>query len=257
MYFHHSRNIDSVKGILNQFFFFRLNLIFCTVMGRGRGNFDRGGLKTTKTLKFWSQNLSPGVQRRGGPGVSRHSSRGLEGQQEGFGGAAGGVQRGRKMGPQGKAALIEHLTALSLPAVPLGPWYFRWDFEGYQEMIKHRGVLSVLPCFKVPSAAPRNPSCCASKPLLLPLETPPDVPRNPRSAAPRNPWGQILRPKFSNFGGFQAPPTKTSYTTPHYYPKYEIQAIEIFLVEDPFKILKLQQKYASQPFNSWYFYLSK
>ena len=27
-----------------------------------------------------------------------------------------------------------------------------------------------------------------------------------------------------------------SYTTPHYYPKYEIWAIEIFLVEDPFKV---------------------
>ena len=25
-----------------------------------------------------------------------------------------------------------------------------------------------------------------------------------------------------------------SYTTPHYYPKYEIWVIEIFLVEDPF-----------------------
>ena len=27
-----------------------------------------------------------------------------------------------------------------------------------------------------------------------------------------------------------------SYTTPHYYPKYEIQAIEIFLVADPFNV---------------------
>ena len=44
-------------------------------------------------------------------------------------------------------------------------------------------------------AAPRNP-------MLLPLETPGAVPRNPRSAAPRNPWGQILRPKFSSFGDF-------------------------------------------------------
>ena len=91
-------------------------------------------------------------------------------------------------------------------------------------------------------AAPRNPMllpletpcCCPSKPLVLCLETPGAVPRNPRSAAPRNPWGQILRPKFSSFGDFQAPPTKTSYTTPHYYPKYEIWAIENFLVEDPF-----------------------
>ena len=27
-----------------------------------------------------------------------------------------------------------------------------------------------------------------------------------------------------------------SYTTPHYYPKYEIQALEIFLVADPFNV---------------------
>ena len=91
------------------------------------------------------------------------------------------------MGPQGKAALIEHLTALSLPAVPLGPWYFRWDFEGYQEMIKHRGVLSVLPCLEVPS-------CCPSKPLLLPLETPPTVPWNHKIVK----FGWILGPSDQN-----------------------------------------------------------
>ena len=28
------------------------------------------------------------------------------------------------------------------------------------------------------------------------------APGNPRCAAPQNPWGQILRPKFSSFGGF-------------------------------------------------------
>ena len=62
--------------------------------------------------------MSLGVLRRGGPGVSRHSRRGFKGQQEGFGGAAGGVSRGSKMGPRGKAALIEHISALSFPDVP-------------------------------------------------------------------------------------------------------------------------------------------
>ena len=42
----------------------------------------------------------------------------------------------------------------------------------------------------------------ASKPLPPCLETPPAVPRNPTFAAPRNPWGQNLRPKFSSLGGF-------------------------------------------------------
>ena len=105
-----------------------------------------------------------------------------------------------------------------------------------------------LKCF-ISVAAPRNPmvlrletpSCCASKPLRRPSKPHGAVPRNPRCAAPQNPWGQILRPKFSSFGGFQAPPTKTSYTTPHYYPKYEIQVIENFLVEDPFNLADLSR----------------
>ena len=66
-----------------------------------------------------------------------------------------------------------------------------------------------LKCF-ISVAAPRNPmvlrletpSCCASKPLRRPSKPHGAVPRNPRCAAPQNPWGQILRPKFSSFGGF-------------------------------------------------------
>ena len=34
---------------------------------------------------------------------------------------------------------------------------YRWDLEGQQEMIKHWGVLSVLPCLKVPSGCPLKP----------------------------------------------------------------------------------------------------
>ena len=65
----------NVKGILHQKTFYRLNLIFWIVMGCGIARFGRRGLKTTETWKFWSQNLSPGVLRRGAPGVSRHSTR--------------------------------------------------------------------------------------------------------------------------------------------------------------------------------------
>ena len=92
-------------------------------------------------------------------------------------------------------------------------------------------VLSVVPSLEVPGnqmgprgtarndkslkcsisvAAPRNPMvlpletpwCCPSKPLRRPSKPHGAVPRNPRCAAPQNPWGQILRPKFSSFGGF-------------------------------------------------------
>ena len=39
----------------------------------------------------------------------------------------------------------------------------------------------------------------------------------------------------SILGVFLALLTRTSFTTPHYYPKYEVWAIEIFLWYDPFK----------------------
>ena len=35
-----------------------------------------------------------------------------------------------------------------------------------------------------------------------------------------------------NFRCFQTPPTETSYTTPHYHPKYQVWAID-FLCEEP------------------------
>ena len=76
------------KGILHQKNFYRLNLIFWIVMGCGIARFGRRGLKTTETWKFWSQNLSPGVLRRGAPGVSRHSATGFRGAAQGFRGAA-------------------------------------------------------------------------------------------------------------------------------------------------------------------------
>ena len=64
-------NLDQLKGTVLQMINFCLNLIFWIVMGGGIARFGRRGLKTTETWKFWSQNLSPGVLRRGAPGVSR------------------------------------------------------------------------------------------------------------------------------------------------------------------------------------------
>ena len=37
-----------------------------------------------------------------------------------------------------------------------------------------------------------------------------------------------MRPKLSILGGLLALPTETSFTTPHYYPKYEVWVIEFF-----------------------------
>ena len=84
------------EGILHQKISYRLNLIFWIVMGF----IGQRGLKTTETWKFWSQNLSSGVLRRGAPGVSRHSA----------------------MGFRGAAPLIKDFSDLSFRAVPWGLW---------------------------------------------------------------------------------------------------------------------------------------
>ena len=52
--------------------------------------------------------------------------------------------------------------------------------------------------------------------------------------SPGGPREQTLRPKISILGVFLALPTETSFTTPHYYPKCEVWAIETFLLYDPF-----------------------
>ena len=46
----------------------------------------------------------------------------------------------------------------------------------------------------------------------------------PSCTASPNPWGHDFGPNFVSLGGFQTPPTKMSYTTPHPIPKYEIKA---------------------------------
>ena len=61
------------------------------------------------------------------------------------------------------------------------------------------------------------------------------APPGPRCDTPRGPRGKTLRPKLSSLGGFQAPPTKTSYTTPHYFTRYEVQALQICFWEDFFQ----------------------
>ena len=49
-------------------------------------------------------------------------------------------------------------------------------------------------------------------------------------AAIQGPWGQTSRFKFLSSGGLQTPPTKTSNSPSHYYPKYEIWLIETKIV---------------------------
>ena len=48
--------------------------------------------------------------------------------------------------------------------------------------------------------------------------------------------GTNFETKIVNFRWFLALLTETSFITPHYYPKYEVWAIEIFLWYDPFNV---------------------
>ena len=82
-------------------------------MGCGIARFGRKGLKTTETWKFWSQILSPGVLRRGAPGVSRHGAMGFRGAAQGFRGTAPRGFEARRHGvSRGGATALIALTAL-------------------------------------------------------------------------------------------------------------------------------------------------
>ena len=66
----------------------------------------------------------------------------------------------------------------------------------------------------------------------------------------RDPRKQTLRPNLSILGVFLALPTETSFTTPHYYPKYEVWVIEKIVVVGSlsmgaWRAIKVSQKKSS------------
>ena len=61
------------------------------------------------------------------------------------------------------------------------------------------------------------------------------LPQSLMCGSPRSPREQTLRQKLSILGGFLALPTETSFTTPHYYPKIDVWAIEF--LSDPGPII--------------------
>ena len=68
------------------------------------------------------------------------------------------------------------------------------------------------------------------------LETPWRCASKPQVRRASKPLGTNFETKIFKFF-FLAPLTKTSYTTPHYHPKYEnYVADKMFWVEDPFKL---------------------
>jgi len=119
------------KGILHQKIFYRLNLIFWIVMGCGIARFGRKGLKTTETWKFWSQILSPGVLRRGAPGVSRHGAMGFRGAAQGFRGAAPWGFEGRRHGVSRGGATDKRLQWFIIWRCPSRSHLITRDLEGW------------------------------------------------------------------------------------------------------------------------------
>ena len=75
------------------------------------------------------------------------------------------------------------------------------------------------------------------------------LPRGLMCGSPRGPREQTLRPKFSNSDVFLALPTETSFTTPHYYPKYEVWAIEFFCGRIPLMLVCAPREWSVQDSN--------
>ena len=62
--------------------------------------------------------------------------------------------------------------------------------------------------------------------------------------------GTKVETKTFKFRWILGPPTKTSYTTPHNYPKYEVKAIEFSLNEIHFDLFKNGSEFlGDDPFN--------
>ena len=61
------------------------------------------------------------------------------------------------------------------------------------------------------------------------------------------PLGTKLKPIFCSLGRLQTLPTKISYTTLHYYSKYEISTIDKCLVNNPFKGVNRKERTPELP----------
>ena len=71
---------------------------------------------------------------------------------------------------------------------------------------------------------------------LLPASRPVWVALRSHARVASRSQGTNFETKIFNFRCFLALPTETSFSTPHYYPKYEVWAIEIFLWQDPINL---------------------
>ena len=117
---------------------------------------------------------------------------------------------------------MENIAPQAPPPLPSGVWYSSFPIiaaflkvcAGCLEVLSWPASRSVQVALRSDRELPRGP--CG-------------LPRGLMCRSPRGPREQNLRPKFSNFGGFLALPTEMSFTTPHYYPKYGVWAIEHFL----------------------------
>ena len=92
------------------------------------------------------------------------------------------------------------------------------------------------------------PSRCESRSPALLVEVPCAASRGPMLRCESRSLGTKLKPKNCKFGWFIDPPTKISYTTPHYYPKYEIWTIDKKIVNNTFNILLMCFTYLSGKF---------
>ena len=217
-------------------------------MGCGIARFGRKGLKTTETWKFWSQILSPGVLRRGAPGVLRHSTMGFwgaapwgfEGQQQ-----VGWDLKGRRRGFEAQ----QHGTGLSrgyflyFSATDFKPqsvwWRTLWCLPSSADRqspfpleTNHSWTKKYFNGEDLSTFFPLLLVQCSS--ILLGAEMNSLVKVKVKKGKAEGRQSEIVvlylchhtswivTNKYLALVTEESPPTKMSYTTPHYYPKYEI-----------------------------------
>ena len=136
--------------------------------------------------------MSPGVLRRGAPGVSRHGAMGFRGAAQGFRGTAPRGFEARRHGvSRGGATALIALTAL-IWRRPSRSLVIRRDLEG-QRSIALTEVFYQWRCPSKPlGAAPRNP-------LALPLETPAPPLKTPWRCASKPQVRRASKPLGTNF----------------------------------------------------------
>ena len=143
----------------------------------------------------------------------------LEGRQHGTSRGAGWTSWGGAIRPRG----VAHLGPQGAPS---------WDLEGRHTDLEGQSHGTSRGTAMGPCGAAHGPRGAGpwdhnvlwrypSRSVRHPLRSHGGAPQGPRGSTPRGPRGTNFETKISKFRWFLGP-SKTSFPTPHYCPKYEV-----------------------------------